>query len=327
MDKTPGRGTQRVAREIPMQLGLENFSYHLAFSAGEMDILSYIERCASLGLDGVQLNMGQLGPFLRAGCDRTGQVREAAAARGMFVEVDSRGTDPAHLANMLRLCSDLGADVLRTYASCGGDLAQELAEAPAHLRAVVPMCRDLGIRIALENHEYETSCDVLEIVRQVDSEWVGTHVDTGNSMMVWEEPTAAVRAMAPLAVSTHFKDHIVIVEDGLPLVVGVTLGRGSIDCSECFRLLAETSPLDRVIIEVCYGYSAPFRRPQAEGAGGRLGEEVFCVVEGPFDPAVVVPHPERASSDEMRQLIAWQEASVVESVDYVRRLDAETWRG
>ncbi|MCK5802449.1 MAG: sugar phosphate isomerase/epimerase, partial [Lentisphaeria bacterium] len=240
-----------------MRLGLETFSYHLAFSAGTIDIFDFIERCALLELDGVQLNMGHLRAFLRADGGRAREIREMAVAEGLFVEVDSRGTDPAHLARMLRLCKDLGADVLRTYASCGGDLAQELAQAPDHLRAVEPICRDLGIRIALENHEYETSQDILGIVEQVDSEWIGAHVDTGNSMMVWEEPTAAVRAMAPVAFSTHFKDHIVIVKDGEPLVVGVTLGRGSIDCHECFRILAEESPLDRLIIEVCYGYSAP----------------------------------------------------------------------
>ncbi|PIX38591.1 MAG: sugar phosphate isomerase/epimerase [Armatimonadetes bacterium CG_4_8_14_3_um_filter_58_9] len=306
-----------------MLLGLETFSFHLAFSAGEMDIPAYIERCASLGLDGVQLNMGHLGPFLRADSGRVRQVREMAAARGLFVEVDSRGTDPAHLANMLRLCRDLGADVLRTYVSCGGDIAQELAQAPDHLRAVVPMCRDLGIRIALENHEYETSQDILKVVRRVGSEWVGAHVDTGNSMMVWEEPVAAVRAMAPFAVSTHFKDHVVVVENGHPLVVGIALGRGSIDCRECFCILAEDSHLDRLVIEVCYGYSAPFRCSQTRGAGGRLGEGAFRVAKEPLDPSWVVSHTEGASSETLRQLIAWQDESVIHSVDYVKRLNAE----
>ena len=306
-----------------MRLGLETFSYHLAFGAGEMDIFAFIERCVSLGLDGVQLNMGQLGPFLQADSGRARDVREMAVAEGLFVEVDSRGTDPAHLASMLRICSDVGADVLRTYVSCGGDLVQELAQAPDHLRAVVPMCRDLGIRIALENHEYETSRDILDILEQVDSEWIGAHVDTGNSMMVWEEPITAVRAMAPVAFSTHFKDHIVIVEDELPLVVGVTLGRGSIDCRESFRLLAEESPLERLVIEVCYGYSTPFRRPQEEGAGGRLGEGSFRVVEGPLDPTWAVARRHGGvSPGELRQLIAWQEQSVIESVEYVKQLNA-----
>ena len=307
-----------------MRLGLETFSYHLAFRAGTINILTFIERCVSLGLDGVQLNTGHMDAFLHEDSGRVRKVRELAAGNNLFVEVDARGTDPGHLANRLRLCRDLGADTLRTYASCGGDLAEELARAPAHLRSMIPMCQEFGIRIALENHEYETSQEIVEIVQQVDSEWVGTHVDTGNSMMVWEEPVDAVRAMAPLAVSTHFKDHIVIMEDGQPLVLATTLGRGNIDCREVLRILAADSSLERLVIEDCYGYSAPFRRPEAEGAGGRLGEGAFRLVEGPLDPTWALLHPREAAPEEMKKFITWQEASVIRSVDFVKGLMAES---
>ena len=305
-----------------MLLGMETFSYHLAFAAGEMDVYSFIERCAEFGLDGVQLNVN--GPNLgHLGGGEPGHLREIRRMTegfGMFVEVDSRGTDPAHLANMLRLCEAVGADVLRTYVSCGGDLTQELAQAPAHLRQVLPMCADMGIRIAVENHEYETSQEVLDVVRRADSEWVGTHVDTGNSMMVWEDPVEATAALAPYAASSHFKDHIVIVAEE-PLVVGVALGTGSIDCGECFRILAEQSPLERLIIEVCYAYSAPFRRPQAGGAGGKLGEGAFRVVEGPLDPAWVAPSARDGSRAERKRMVHWQHDAVVESVAFVKRLN------
>jgi len=313
-----------------MRIGLETFSYHLAFRAGKMDIPGFIERCAALGLDGVQLNMGHLRPFLGADPGRAREIREMTSGLGMFVELDSSGTDPEHLTGMLQLCKAIGADVLRTYVSenvsCDDDLARKLARAPAHLRAVVPVCRDLGIRISVENHEYETSEDVLTVVRQVDSEWVGTHIDNWNSMMVWEDPVEALRAMAPLAVSSHFKDHVVIMEDGLPLVVGVTIGTGNIDCRECFRILAEESPLDRLVIEVCYAYSAPFRRPQSQGCGGRLGVGAFRVVEAQPDLSWIAPHPESASAAEYARLIAWQEESVVQSVAYVKRLNEELGR-
>jgi len=103
---------------------------------------------------------------------------------------------------------------------------------------------------------------VMEVVRHVNSEYVGAHIDTGNSMMEWEDPVAAVKNMAPRAVSTHFKDHMVIMVNDQPMVVGVPLGKGSIDCAECFRILAEQSPLERINIEVCYGYIAPFRVPE-----------------------------------------------------------------
>lgn len=308
-----------------MLLGLETFSYHHWFSAGRMDVFAFIERSAALGLAGVQLNVNGANLGHLGGNDpgRLREVRQLAQHHGLFVEIDSRGTDPAHLTAMLQLCREVGAEVLRTYASCGGDLGRELAEAPGHLRQVLPVCADLGVRIAVENHEYETSAQILDLVRQVDSPWVGTHVDTGNSMMVWEDPVAAVTALAPLAVSSHFKDHLVLIADE-PLVVGVTLGTGSIDCAECFRVLARQSPLERLIIEVCYGYSAPFRCPPEQGAGGRLGEGAFRVASGPFDPAQVLLSYGAVETYPLEQLLEWQEQSVVESVAFVQQLN-ETW--
>ena len=303
-------------------LGLETFSYHKAFAFGTMNIFSFIERAHSLGLDGVQINVfgatwGHLGSNSRA---RLRDVRALTEDLGMFVEIDTNGTDPDHLADALGLCEAIGADVLRTYASFGGDLAQELKQASRHLQQVVPICADLGIRIALENHEHETARDILAVVREVGSETVGVLVDTGNSMMVWEDPVEAVRTMAPHAVSTHFKDHVVIVEQGQPLVVGVPIGRRSMDCAECFRVLANSS-LERINIEVCYGYSAPFRRPQEQGGGAKLGEGAFRVVQPPFDPSFVAPRSDQTSEAGRKQLLAWHEQAVVDSVAFVKELN------
>ena len=193
-------------------------------------------------------------------------------------------------------------------------MAQELAQAPVHLRQILPMCADLRVRIGVENHEYETSDEVIEVVRQVDSEWVGTHVDTGNSTMVWEEP------VVPRAVSSHLKDHVVIVKEE-PLVVGVTLGTGSIDCAECFRIMLEESPLERVIIEVCYAYRAPFRRPQERGAGEQLGEGAFRLVDGPFGPSWLTLSCGQDQPVSIDRLMEWQHESVVESVAFVKGLN------
>ena len=308
--------------EQEMLLGLETFSYHRWFGAGRMDVFGFIERCAELELDGVQLNVNgpNLGHFGGDDPGRVREIRQLAESLGLFVEIDSRGTDPEHLARMLRLCDAVGADVLRTYASCGGNLARELAEAPDHLRQVLPVCADLGVRIAVENHEYETSDDVLGIVRAVDSEWVGTHVDTGNSMMVWECPLEAVAALAPLAVTSHFKDHVVVMQGGEPLVVGVTLGTGSTDCAECYRILKEESPLDRVVIEVCYGYSAPFRCPPEQGGRARLGEGAFRLAEGPFAPSWVLLPAEQGDQPAPGRVMEWQDQAVVDSVTFVKGL-------
>ena len=175
----------------------------------------------------------------------------------------------------------------------------------------------------------------------MDSEYVGTHVDTGNSMFIWEEPIEAIRNMAPYAISTHFKDHTVIMVGGQPVVVGVPLGKGSIDCAEAFRILAEQSPLERINIEVCYGYVAPFRLPEGEGHGAKLGRGSFRVQPPPHDPSVIARYTSRSldtdvelqswawqdmaklarAEEERGELLALQAQAVIDSVAYVKRAE------
>lgn len=326
-----------------MLLGLETFSYHLAFAYGKMNILDFIRRAAELGLDGVQINVeGE--DLAHLGSQDPGFLRDVRAMTdelGMFVELDTCDTNPQNLARVLNICRALGADRMRVYSSVGGDVKEELKQAAEDFRQVISLCANYGVRIAYENHEYESSHDVLEVVRRVNSEYVGAHVDTGNSMMVWEDPIEAIKNMAPHAVSTHFKDHMVITLNNQPMIVGVPLGKGSIDCAECFRILAEQSPLDRINIEVVYGYIAPFRLPEDKGYGAKLGQGCFRMHPPPYDPAVVAPHLLRSldngldlrsfawqdlaktacSEAERQELVALQDQAVVDSVEYVKKLN------
>lgn len=314
-----------------MLLGLETFSYHLAFAWGGMNVFDFVRRTYELGLDGVQLHWRHFGAM---DLDRLPELRRLTDELGLYVEVDTPFFEPEHLEEMLGICATLGAQVLRTYVStpelidgkrqrdyASAQLPQQLAAAPELLRQLVPLCAETGVRIGVENHEYETSDDLLRIVQAVDSEWIGLLVDNGNSMMVWEDPSTAARAMAPHAVSTHFKDHLVIIENDQPTVVGVPLGKGSMDLDESFRIFATESKLERVNIEVCYAYRAPFRRPQSKGAGARLGEGAFRIHEPPYDPAIIAPFPLPTAPEERAQVLAWQEQAVIDSVARVKQLN------
>ena len=177
-----------------MLLGLEPFSYHLAFAYGKMDIFDFIKRTAEFELDGVEINIeGE--DLAHLGSEDPGFLRDVRAMTdelGLYVEVDTCDTSPQNLTRALSICMALGADRLRVYSSVGGDVKEELKQAAKDFRQITPLCADYGVRIAYENHEYETSHDVLQVVREVDSEYVGTHIDTGNSMLMWEEPIEAI---------------------------------------------------------------------------------------------------------------------------------------
>ena len=327
-----------------MLLGLETFSYHLAFAYGKMDIFRFIDKTAELGLDGVQINV-EGHNLAHLGSDDPGFLREVKATidhLGLFVEIDTCGTNPANLTRVLNICKALGSDTMRVFSSIGGDVREEIKQAAIDFKQIVPLCIDYGIRIAYENHEYESSREIMGVVNEVNSDYVGTHIDVGNSMMIWEEPVEAITAMAPKAVSSHFKDHIVVMLGDQAMIIGVPLGKGSIDLVESFRILDQQSPLERINIEVCYGYMAPFRVPESEGYGAKLGRGCFKIVQPPYDPEVVAPYishfmekpfklqafgwselAKMASSESQREeLVAFQEKATVDSVNYVKQLNA-----
>ncbi len=327
-----------------MLLGLETFSYIPWFIAGRMDVFGFIRRAKELGLDGVQLNIGipQDNWGMLGGADpaRLKGVRLLCEELGLFIEVDTRTYERDTLVEALRISAALGADTLRTYVSTphdlhgealadymrpDGGLARDLQAAVPVIRSILPLCKELGVRLALENHEYETSAQVVQLVQAIDSEWVGTLIDVGNMMTVWEDPSAAVAAMSPWAMSTHFKDHAVIMHEGEPMVVGMPLGRGSIDLPACYRILAGQTTLKRICIEVCYGYRVVFRTPEALGNGGRLGSGAFRTTPAPYDPACIAPYPNyhnpaRLPQAECEQFLRWCDQAVVDSVAYVREL-------
>jgi 3-oxoisoapionate decarboxylase len=326
-----------------MLLGLETFSYHLAFAYGKMDIFKFIERTAELGLNGVQINV-EGDDLAHLGSDDPGFLREVKAAidqLGLFVEIDTCGTSPNNLSRILNICNALGSNTMRVFSSIGGEVQKELKQAVIDFKQVVPLCNDYGIKIAYENHEFETAREIMDVVNEVNSDAIGTHIDVGNSMMLWEEPLDAIKTMAPKAVSSHFKDHLVVMLGKQAMIIGVPLGKGNIDLVECYRILDQESPLKRLNIEVCYGYMAPFRISEQDGYGASLGKGCFKIVPPPYDPEVVAPYISQymenpfelnafgwselaklASSDTQREkLMRLQDQAVEESVRYMKQLN------
>ena len=130
-----------------MLLGLETFSYHLAFAYGKMDIFDFIERTAELGLDGVQIN-AEGADLAHLGSDDPGFLREVRAMienLGLFVEIDTCDTNPQNLTHVLNICQALGADTMRVYSSFGGDLKAELQQAAEDFSHMIGLCADYGV--------------------------------------------------------------------------------------------------------------------------------------------------------------------------------------
>lgn len=310
-----------------MKIGLETESFHLQFITGRMDIFGFIRKTAELGLDGVMINIvpwpelpgwGTLESFEPEYLER---VRKEIQKYGFFAEIDTNGTDPEHLKKVIDAAHRIGADVIRTYACMGEYDPEKLKKAPGDIKQIVPLLEKYRIKLAVENHEEELTDEVIQVIKEVNSPWVGAHCDVGNGMMAWEDPVEAVRKLAPYAFTTHFKDHIIVHDGETYRVCGVPVGTGNIDTEECFKILVEKSTLTRINVEMCYPYAISFKREIGAGGVFSVGEGAFKVEQPPYDLNVIKPLDYYYPPEELlEQMIEDQEKGTEQSVKYTLAL-------
>lgn len=311
-----------------MKIGLETESYHLLFQNGLMDIFEFIRKTAELGLDGVMINViafpgdrylhPEWGTLGGAEDEHLDKVRKEIEKYGLYAEIDTRDTESAHLTKVIEVAHKIGADIIRTYCCFGKYDAERLKRAPEDIKKIVPLLKKYRIKLAVENHEEEIADEIIKIIKEVNSPWVGAHCDIGNSMMAWEEPIEAIKKLAPYAFTTHFKDHIIIEDNGEYKVCGVPVGEGNIDLEEAFKILINDSTLTRINIEMCFPYVSCFKREKGTGGVHEVGKGAFRVEEPPFDIYEVKPsdyyYPPEKPKEKM---IKAQKNGVEESVRYV----------
>lgn len=344
-----------------IKLGLDTESLHLWLQNRQMDVFGFIEAAHEMGADGVMINLihdfnldPKWGVLGSDDPEHLRKVRALLEKYHMYAEFATRGLGYEHLSRVVRAAEAVGADIIRTYIpitlnaaadrETGGEGKYDLGkvrldfdpavfdEAVDSLKAIVPVLRQHRVRIALENHEYETADELVDVIRKVDSPWIGLHYDFGNAMMAWEDPVEAAKKMAPYTFTTHFKDHIVIPcpEDKYGYVVcGVPAGDGNIDLRECLRVMLEGSTLQRLNIEMCYPYCAQFKRSPGAGGVRKVGEGCFKV-ESPLYPDVAPSqyyYPQEVSQALLEELLAKQKDGAARSVAYARKLCEEYTEG
>jgi sugar phosphate isomerase/epimerase len=307
----------------PLALYLHTYSlrFHLAHQPG-FDVFAFIERAAAEGFGGVALSANDVNYRHLGGRDpaRLGRIRQAVAAVGLRCDMDTSGTDPAHLGAMLDVARQIGAEQVRTYTRYRGAPDVLVRRTIQDLRAVAPLAERFGIRVMLENHETFTGAEIAHVLAAVDSPWIGALYDYGNSQMVMEEPLAALEAMAPWVMSAHLKDNVLLrpedSPDGQLAVLGMPIGEGNLPILAQTRRLVEVG-LDRIVFENSWGYRAPVRPERLTAATRRiLGQGSFAFAEPPLRNERYLLHPERFTP---AQLVAMEDEAHQRSLTWLRR--------
>ena len=278
--------------------------HHFAHKPG-FDCVAYADLAAALGFKGISLSLNNASYRHLGGREpwRMDRLRAHLQGLGFSLEVDTSGTDPAHMTELLGVAHRMGATSLRTYTRHAGTPDEMMAATIRDLAAVAPVASDLGIVIVLENHEDFTGPELAQIVEVVGHPALKILYDYGNSQMVLEDPEAALEAVLPHVYSVHFKDHVMVrPEDAGQLrVAGVPVGDGALPLTRLTKRLLDQG-LRRITFENVWAYTAPIRASRVPLAGVTLGEGAFAFADPPFDPAFLVLDQSRLSPEQLVDL-------------------------
>lgn len=221
------------------------------------DPLAFLEYCQALGAAGVQTGLGVRDD---AYADK---LLDLAAKHNLYVEASIAlprdKADVVRFAAEVRTAKRCGARVFRTVLMNGRryevfDSAESFlrffGQGKESLSLARPIVEKQEIRMAVENHKDLRTPELLDLVKKLDSPFVGVCIDTGNSIALLESPQETVEALAPHAFTTHLKDMgVEEYRDGF-LLSEVPLGAGFLDLAQIVRTMRKARPEIRLNLEM-----------------------------------------------------------------------------
>ncbi len=220
------------------------------------ETLTFLEYCHSLGAGGIQAGISDLSSGYAK------KVRTKAEQYGMYFEASgplpNDDSEINRFQDFCRAARNAGAKVIRTVLFSGRryenhtsmeTFEQARKQAWKKLTLAEPTLRKMGLKAAVENHKNLRIPDMLDLMRRLQSEYVGVTVDFGNNYVLMEDPVEIAKAFAPYAYSAHIKDHqLQEYEDGF-LLLDAPLGDGIIDLRQVINTLRGAQPSIKFTLE------------------------------------------------------------------------------
>jgi sugar phosphate isomerase/epimerase len=221
----PASAIEPIVRKGEPRIKLACCAYsYRAYLKGDdatMTLDDFIETCAELGYDGVELTSYYFPNPVTP--EYLQQLKRKAFLLGMDVSGTALGNNYCHppgeardkqiasTKEWLAHAGAMGAPCMRVFAGKAPDGVSE-EQARKWVVECLEECSDAaaehGVFLALENHGGVTATadGVLEMITAVKSEWCGLNLDTGNFRT--EDPYADIAKVAPYAVTTHVKTDV-----------------------------------------------------------------------------------------------------------------------
>jgi sugar phosphate isomerase/epimerase len=204
-----------------MKISVSMYSLASTIRKESWSIFDFIDYAKRISLDGVELL-----DFYWSGDDREkeiARVNQSLKENGLIVSAydvsnnfvkeskEDREKETKKVLEGIETAKKLGTNIVRVF--CGdlhGDLSYEDGQSwiVEGLKQCAGKAEEEGVYLAIENHGLLAgkSEQVKEIIEKVNSPFVGSTFDTGNFLLVHEEPLHAFDRLKEEIVHVHFKD-------------------------------------------------------------------------------------------------------------------------
>lgn len=240
-----------------MRMGVVVHSYALRWNSkvesqqypGFRDAIDLIEHCYGIGAGGVQVMVRDWSK------DFVKKVRDRREKLGLFLEGSI--SLPKHAGEVdafekeVLSAKEAGASIVRTVCLSGRryenfsslqDFRDFRAKSILSITLAEGVVRKHKMRLAIENHKDWKAAELMEIMKSIESEWIGVNLDFGNNVALMEDPMEVVQLLAPYTFTTHVKDMgVKEYADGF-LLSEVPLGEGFLDLKEMFAVCRRHFP-------------------------------------------------------------------------------------
>jgi sugar phosphate isomerase/epimerase len=256
-----------------MKVGIDSYCYHRFFGevypdqkapAKNMTMEDFLKRAKELEVDGVSLESCFFPSYdagwfkdLKAQLDEYGFDRVYAWGHPDGLERGKNFEAYDEMVRMIPYAKAIGADVMRVVGSSlmfrhepHGPQIEALVKM---FKKAVPVAKDHGVKMAVENHIDFTSDEILQLLQEVDSEYLGLNFDTGNFLRLLDNPVAGMEKLAPFVYATHVKD-LMPDKNASPtdwfFFAGVPVGQGLIDNEALAKMLHKANYKGFLAVEI-----------------------------------------------------------------------------
>ena len=209
-----------------MKVGVDHYCYHRFFGevypqqkapAKNMTVEQYIKRCAEMGCDGVTLESCFMPRFdkdylatLKGMMDeyKLDRVYGWGHPDGLEGGKNTKAYD--EMITQIEYAEAVGAKVMKVV---GASLmfrfephAPMIERLTRMYSEAVKVAMKHDVKLATENHIDFNSDEMLTLVENVNSPYLGINFDTGNFLRLLDDPIKGMKKLAKYVLSTHVKD-------------------------------------------------------------------------------------------------------------------------